>query len=348
MSGAPGAVPDDPKLPFLARALDRAEMEPRLARLLAPAGAPPPRIALEAARLVRHKPGRRCLIDYALRVGDPPTPRALLGKCRARGADLRTLRVVQALRRAGLDGREGVLVPAAVGALPELGMWLQEKVAGEAAWSGLAGPEGEALASRIADALHRLHTAAVEAPRRHDAGDELRILAERLRALAEQRPAWSERLERLLAACRRLAAGLPAAPPCGIHRDFYPDQVIVNGARLALIDLDLYCAGDPALDAGNLSAHLAEWALRSRGDAGALADRERAFEERFLERSGAGRRGAVRAWTTLALARLVPLGAGFPERRPFGGALLELCEERLGLPARAPAAGARARAAYSR
>ena len=33
-----------------------------------------------------------------------------------------------------------------------------------------------------------------------------------------------------------------------IHRDFYPDQVLVDGARVYLLDLDLYSLGEPPLD----------------------------------------------------------------------------------------------------
>jgi hypothetical protein len=328
------APPRDPELPFLARALDPAEMERRLAAVLAQPGAAPPRLVLELARVVRHKPGRRALVEYAVRTDPPGASRPsfrLLGKCRARGVDSRTFRVARALRAAGLDGRDGVEIPRALGIVPELHMWLQEKVPGETVWEALTGDSGEALSRRIADALHRLHVAPVEPPRRHGIADELHILAERLRSVAELRPAWTARLEGLLDACRRRAAGIPAAEPRGIHRDFHPDQVLVSAGRLALVDLDLYCAGDPALDVGNFRAHLGEWALRLRGDPRAIEGCEGAFEERFLELAGSQRAETVRAWTELSLARHVWISTRFPERRPFTAALLELCEERLDL-----------------
>lgn len=325
----PAQPPSDPALPSLARALDAAEMEPRLAALLADGSAHAPRVALLSARLVRHKPGRRALVAYSLRVDPPGELRHWLGKCRARGTDRRTFRAVRELRAAGLDGRDGVEIPRAVGLLPELGMWLQERVPGETAWSGLAAPGGAALARRIADALHRLHQAVSPPARGHGVADELRILDERLRSVARLQPAWTGRLERLLEACRRSAAAIPASAPRGIHRDFYPDQVLVGPDRIHLVDLDLFCAGDPALDAGNFLAHLSEWALRQHGNPQALADREAAFAERFLELAGGGRAAAVRAWTDLALARHVEISTRIAERRPFSEALLELCEQRL-------------------
>jgi aminoglycoside phosphotransferase (APT) family kinase protein len=107
--------------------------------------------------------------------------------------------------------------------------------------------------------------------------------------------------------------------------------VIVDGARLYLIDFDLYCRGDRALDAGNFLGHVIEQSLRDRGDAAALGAIERAFEERFIELSGQPCLAAVRAYTTLTLVRHVYLSTQFPERQTFTQSLLELSEQRLGL-----------------
>src|SRR5207244_4853587 len=76
--------------------------------------------------------------------------------------------------------------------------------------------------------------------------------------------------------------------------------------------------------------HITEQGLRTSGDAGALADREHAMEERFAELSGTAP-AAVRAYATLTLVRHVYLSTLFPERRPFIQSLMELCEERLGV-----------------
>src|SRR5439155_8520258 len=122
----------------------------------------------------------------------------------------------------------------------------------------------------------------------------------------------------------------PEPTTCGIHRDFYADQVIVDGERLFLLDFDLYCEGDPALDIGNFLGHITEQSLRILGDAGALADRERAMEERFVELTGTAP-AAVRAYATLTLVRHVYLSTLSPDRRLFTQSLIELCEERLGV-----------------
>jgi thiamine kinase-like enzyme len=71
-------------------------------------------------------------------------------------------------------------------------------------------------------------------------------------------------------------------PTSLIHRDFYPDQILVDRDRLWLVDLDLCCQGDPALDIGNFIAHITEQSLRQTGDPSAM-EQEAALREAFIQ-----------------------------------------------------------------
>jgi hypothetical protein len=331
----PLGVTNDPAMSTLAAALDPAEVRRRfrgrLRRLTGENGL----THLRTIRVTRYKPGRRCVIEYELEVERPdaaPEIVTLIGKVRRLRSGKSGYRLLSALWEAGFgaDSADGITVAEPIGAVPEFRMWLQRKVQGQVATDLLAEPGGEDLARRIAEAAHKVHRAGVLAKRRHTMHDELRILHERLPSVARSEPQWAGRIERLLDACDRLGAGTLKPEPCGIHRDFYADQVIVAGPRLCLIDFDLYCEGDPALDIGNFLGHIREQSLRSLGDPEALADLEVAMEERFVELAGEETRAAVRAYKLLTLARHVHLSTLFPERRPFTGNLLELCEEYLG------------------
>src|ERR1041384_6961558 len=141
-------------------------------------------------------------------------------------------------------------------------MWLQRKAPGQDSTVVLARPDGEKVARRIAEAIHKLHRANVKPDRSHTLNDELRILHEKLPLVSEAKPQLREKIVQILAACDRLAASLNPPTPCGIHRDFYPAQVLVDGPRICLLDFDLYCLGDPALDIGNFIGHLTELGLR--------------------------------------------------------------------------------------
>jgi hypothetical protein len=330
-------VTNDPAMSSLAAALDPAEVRRRfrgrLRRVTGENGLP----RLRTIRVTRYKPGRRCVIEYDLEVERPdaaPEMVTLIGKVRRLRSGKSGYRLLSALWEAGFgaDSADGITVAEPIGVVPEFRMWLQRKVQGQVATDLLAAPGGEDLVRRIAEAAHKVHRAGVLAKRRHTMNDELRILHERLPSVARSEPRWAGRIQRLLDACDRLGAGTLEAEPCGIHRDFYADQVIVAGRRLCLIDFDLYCEGDPALDIGNFLGHIREQSLRSLGDPEALADLEVAMEERFVELAGEQTRPAVRAYKLLTLARHVHLSTLFPERRPFTGNLLEMCEEYLGTP----------------
>ncbi len=329
-------VTDDPKMWFLVPALTPAEAQPHLARCWAATSGPDSRLRLRAIRVARYKPARRCLIEYDVQLDGPPQPPAsltILGKAKAGEPDTASPELHRVLRAAGFgpDSSDGILVPEPLGMIPEFQMWLQRKVPGATAAEVLPTPAGVALAGRVAEAAHKLHEAGVPARRHHTMADELRLLREYLALVVQTRPQWASRLERLLAACDQLGGTVPEPRPCGIHRDFYPAQVLIDGPELYLVDFDLYCLGDPALDIGNFLGHMTEQSLRQFGDPRALAAQEQALQDRFAELAGQSCLPAIGAYATLTLARHVYLSTQFPERQPFTEALLELCEQRLGL-----------------
>ena len=144
----------------------------------------------------------------------------------------------------------------------------------------------------------------------------------------------------MLAACERLAVALPVAAEAGIHRDFYADQVIVDGDRTWLVDLDLYAAGDPALDVGNFLAHIEERAVREPAAAPALHAAAAAFAARYGELDGGESTARVVSWTLLALARLVHISTEITAWRRFTRAVLARWED-LSRQARRDAGGGR-------
>ncbi len=326
---------NDPALPTVRLALDPHEAQrqlgrQRLLRLTGPDGF----THVGAIRVTRHKPGRRCVIEYDVEVERPDAPierLTLIGKIRFVRFGISGYRLLSAFWDAGFDAAsaDGISVPEPIGAVGKLKMWLQRKVPGVTAAEALTAPNGVRLARRIAEAAQKVHLARVPAPERHTMSDELRILRECLTTVGRAKPELAARTDSLFVACERLATATAAFDPAGIHRDFYADQVIVDGSRLFLLDFDLYCAGEPVLDIGNFVGHLTEESVRIFGRPDALADRERALEDRFVELAGEEVRPRVTAYATLTLARHVYLSTQFPERRPFTRALLELCEERV-------------------
>jgi hypothetical protein len=349
---------DDPCMRSLRLALDPIEAERQIRRLMSPAFGPRDRIRLRSISVTRHKPGKRCLVEYVLKgvASDGGIERiTLIGKSRARRFGSADYRLHSAIWNAGWrdDSPDGFSVPRPIGVAPKLQMWLQRKITGCSATELISGPDGESLARKIAEAAHKLHRSPVPVARRHTIGDELRILRQCLESVMQREPSWLRRIERLWHACQRLANATPEPVPTCIHRDFYADQIIVQPGtdfqtaddrpnlehvgnlprqpRLYLLDFDLYCFGDPALDIGNFIGHITEQSLRTRGDPSRLSHIEQALEDHFVELSGEAVRPAVQTYAALTLARHVYLSLRFPERRHLTDRLLELCEQRLGV-----------------
>src|SRR5262245_26580973 len=246
----PFGVASDAAMPSLAAALHpataRAEFKRGLTRLSGETG----RISVRAIRVTRYKPGKRCVIEYDLKLRRPDAADerlTVVGKVRARRFGNEAYRLLDALWNAGFHdtSADGICVPEPVGVLPPFQMWLQRKVPGRVASEPLEGAGGLDLARRIADAICKVHRCGVPTNRAHSMADELRILRACLAHVSQARPELASRVQRVREACERLGTLVPPAETRGIHRDFYPAQVLVNGTQLYLIDFDLYCQGDP-------------------------------------------------------------------------------------------------------
>lgn len=99
----------------------------------------------------------------------------------------------------------------------------------------------------------------------HDAAAELDVLhtlAARVGAVVDCLPAgWAEVLRRLS------ALEVSASEPVTAHRDLHDGQLVLGERGLTLLDFDLLCAADPALDLANLTAHMQLRALQDQHSA---------------------------------------------------------------------------------
>lgn len=321
----------DPGLPALTRALDPTSAELAIRELLSDSetrglG------QLAEIRILRHRPGRRCVILYSFEgnaIGDRGGQVRFVGKIRSKGVNRRSDGVARALRARGFSetGAFGFTVCDPLGVVTELDMTVQRFYSGPCMTELVS--KGTATTERFAKlgiALAELHTDGVLTDRRHTVGNELAILEERLPRVAVKAPILAEQIQRLLESARPVAEALVSRPVCPIHRDFYPDQVIAGSADLVLLDLDLYTMGDPALDVGNFVAHVREQGLRELGDVRAFRDAENAFVESYLATSSKTFLDDVEKWTHLSLLRHVDISWRIEQRRPTLGAVIASCE----------------------
>ena len=286
------------------------------------------KLQLVQIKVIRYKPQKRCLIEYTFQ-GENPL--ILIGKIRAKGTDIKSYNLQKKLWHSGFDSNshDGISVPEPIGIIPQWQMWLQKKVPGQVVTFWLTTERGVTISQKVAHVAHKLHQANIPCHRRHTMADELAILQQKLPQILEDYPHWQPRIKSILEKCNILGENTPEHPVCGIHRDFYFDQIIVDRDRFYLLDLDLYCEGNPSLDIGNFIGHITEYSLRTLGNVNALQDREIALQKEFIKLTKEKDSRAITAYTTLTLVRHIYLSNQFPDRRSYTEALLNLCEGRL-------------------
>lgn len=128
--------------------------------------------------------------------------------------------------------------------------------AGEPLLQALAAEPRPELVRRAARVIAHLHQRQAGWTRRHTPSDELATVTRWARFASRVSPMLRGRLDQALDRLRASVERLPAGPYVPSHRDFYDKQVLVDGERIVLLDLDMACLAEPELDIGNFLAHL--------------------------------------------------------------------------------------------
>lgn len=202
------------------------------------------------ADLVVHRPERRAVV----RTGE--------------GEDRTFTKVVRPRRTADLVRRmaqaaavPGLRAPRVTAADEASGTIRMSTLPGRTLHDLLAETVPPGVAGAVGEAVRTLHTAPdVEGVPRHDLGAEVGA-ARGVLALARLHRALEPRVvDALDRDVARAASAIVGAGPVGgpslLHRDLHDKQLLVDDGRVGMLDVDTLGVGDPALDLGNLLAHL--------------------------------------------------------------------------------------------
>jgi aminoglycoside phosphotransferase (APT) family kinase protein len=323
----PFDIVSDERLPGARDAIDPRTAQQRL-ETLACCDGEHSGITVSRIHVTRHKPGRRCVIEYAGRSPTTGQNISLIGKINAKERHQRHFDWQRMLWHAGFEASnpDGVSVARPWGLIPEWKMWLLEKVRGQTAWGPLQSSAGPAVARRIAAALAKLHDSDVTPKSTHTIDAEMAILQERLTSAAAQVPHLAGRIFRVLDGCQRKAAAHVPGNLCPVHRDFYPDQVLVDGERIVMVDFDLLSWGEAAVDVGNFCAHLIDHGLRHPRYKAAYAACTAAFESEYVRRRPSVTAAQISTYAVLSLARHVSLCMSRSNHNANMLRILDTCE----------------------
>ncbi|MEK7830492.1 MAG: aminoglycoside phosphotransferase family protein, partial [Acidobacteriota bacterium] len=113
-----------------------------------------------------------------------------------------------------------------------------------------------ALLESAAVSLAALHQTPISCSRDVGIADLLARFDEVERMVAMLRPELSSRLRSLLDRLRNQARQIDARPTATLHGDLHLKNFFVTGQKVALIDLDNLCVGDPLQELGSFIASL--------------------------------------------------------------------------------------------
>ena len=293
---APAPVASDAKLPGLAIAADPAAMTARLERMLADRLPRREPLARVEVRVLKHSPGKRCVLEYVLETGSGAVTR-LIGKLHRGERGLLAFERHVALWNAMRGSALAMAEP--IGWVGDLGLVLQSVVPGVRIDALTGEDERIAAARATADALLALHAARVSSLAPRSLADHLaRTCRPAPEALCAALPERTAAIERVLA-----AASAWRGPVAVAHGDLGLAQVFAGAEQAAFVDWDGLCLASPALDVANFIVSI-ENGLGPRG-----AALERAFLERYAAGCAPGALAGLAvhtaaAWTRRAAAAL--------------------------------------------
>lgn len=179
----------------------------------------------------------------------------------------------------------------------------------------LRGLRGFAGIEATARALSALHRAKCDAPH-WTAEDEIALLSQWEDRVIAVFPDLGPKIQPKLASIRKALRELPDMEPVTCHRDLHEGQILLFRGLAGLLDFDTLSRGDPAMDLGNLQAHLDLAGVRQgRSFAAYVTAAERLFPQVKLSR--------IAVWRRAARLRLAMLWAFSAEPRATLSALLE-------------------------
>ena len=283
---------------------------------------------LSSIKVIRYKKEKRCLFEYKFYSQQDVD---LIGKTRASGSVKNNYKINKEIYSSGFNSSCGdnICIPKPLFHVPNINMWYQKKISGQTYTDLVTKGKDLKTARLIAEAAYKIHRCNVAVNKNHTTDGEMQILTDCLDKVSSKKLTLTGRIQDILTAGKVLAYSIPKPDTCCIHRDFYADQLIIRGEKIYIVDFDLFCNGDPALDIGNFIGHLTELSIRTKGSADGFIEIENEIEKHYLNISSNTNSFSIQAYKTLTLLRHIYISTLFADRCAFTEKILNLCEQRL-------------------
>jgi hypothetical protein len=275
----------DDRLPWLTMATDLTHMQ----RLFSELPGFGDQVTLIEIFPVRYAPGLRCVIRYTLQT--PSGKEVFYGKSFSGHAE-RLMNALNDLHKSSEENPDMPSISAPVAVWPEMEMILQTAVPDgieftqfiyDPAYEASVREDWIVKAGRALGVFHNNSTAPSETKTVYD---DLQDLHEYTVIIAKVRPDMAIKYEEVIQLILTKVDQFQEPKPVAGHGAMRTDQYILQGDRLAMIDLDSYCWANPARDLGNFFAYLCWKAIRQPEHTEFIQRAGRAFLEGYLSVQG--------------------------------------------------------------
>ena len=258
--------PTDWKLPYLARANDGEEIALLLSQFGTAALG-----ALSGSQLkpnvLQYRPHQRCVLRYTQGSVEAGDSKDAVGKFYPQGP--KASRAWHAHNALHAQATAGVIIPKPLRLVNDWNLVLMECISGtplkQVLEDGSAGPETALEVTRaIAAALASLHRMNYPSGEVRTFESLLQLFRERAADLHLVAPALARQVDSLLSRIEELTHRRHSDIRCCIHGECKASQFLTDHGRVAIVDFDRICLGDPAVDVGHFMAGLHRMAVHGR------------------------------------------------------------------------------------
>jgi hypothetical protein len=246
--------------------------------------------------LVAHRLGKRAVLR--LDGADGSSRFARLRAVKSDAGQIQFARHVALWQALGDSSR--LRIPVPLGEDPALGLSLYATLVGKP--PRFTGIDGFAACRGIAAAIQTVQSVSLAELPEHSAEAEMALLRAWFGRTASVFPEIAAAIRDPLDRVTGDLAELTPIPSVPTHRDLHEKQIVLGGGKAGILDFDTLSLSDPALDIGNLQAHLFLGGLHS--------DRSMAaFEWALIIRMPDLSVERARTWRRAALLRLAMIYA---------------------------------------
>jgi hypothetical protein len=251
----------DDRLPWLTLATDLNHMQ----RLFSELPSFGEQVTLLEIFPVRYAPGLRCVIRYTVQTSSGKE--VFYGKSFSGGAE-QLMNTLMDLHKSSRENEYMPQISAPVAVWPDMEMILQAAVPDGIEFTQFIydqryeASERESWMVKAGRALGVFHNNSTAPSETKTVYDDLRDLHEHTLIIAKVEPELATKYEELIQQINTKVDHFKEPKSVASHGAMRTDQFLLQGDRLAMIDLDSYCWANPARDLGNFLAYLCWKAIR--------------------------------------------------------------------------------------